>query len=146
MIFNLMKPVPVQTATMYSYNGTVLPALPEWDKETYPYVYIGYSPMYNGYYMCHMCTEPFRVDGTGSSSDYAGTEEGVYYTMISWRMFASSNEWKAYATSAEDPNTPLPMTGSGMHQILPNVWSNYDVYFASGGLYRSASEPVPIYE
>lgn len=137
MIFNLMKPVPVQTATMYlygreadktvTYNGVELPELPDWDKETYPYAYILLGDD-NAYYFRYKDTKIEVGNGgiiTNSTIDYH------------WYKYDSS-EWK-----------PL----DAYFGNLTVIWCNTDCYYKQWGvsdglggtLYLSATDPVTTY-
>ncbi len=134
LAYEASNPVPVQLVG-YSYNGTVLPKLPEWDKTAYPYAYIGYQTMslgtmtWNRYYL-YVSTQPFFVKPSG----YTGTiEDGhavVYMTQLDMTLW---KDWDAYETNSEslcrDP-----------------TWANYDMFNEDGTLFLSASDPVPVYE
>lgn len=148
MIFNLMKPVPVQTATMYSYNGTVLPALPVWDKETYPYAVMFCATTDNivggSYYgRLYLCANPVTVSEgklaiTGECLRYlsASTEELLsYMEMLTGGSVSEANKWEYADTQAD---TTL--------SILSYCWCNHDIVNADGTLYYESSEPVPVYE
>lgn len=136
MIFNLMKPVPVQdveldepTATMYSYNGTVLPALPEWDKTAYPYAVIYYYPGIYGfgdYYNLIISSMP------ASSTDMENT------------AFDNDGTWIVYKTTSKDKPWELSEQSSVPYKNLK--WANYDVYKGDGSLVLNASEPAPYYD
>ena len=120
MIFNLMKPVPVQaeTATMYSYNGTVLPALPEWDKEKYPYVAMCGSAR---------CLYAFSVQPVQALSTLYDFE--APYLVAPLNDYTAWGEWELGETARKT--------------FVPK-WANYDVMLKNGSIRLSASEPVPV--
>lgn len=119
------KPLPFakKTPIAYSYNGTVLPGLPEWDRESYPYagiflmgdgstyrLYCSASPMYGG-----------------ASINYI-RQPAIYY-------ICDGNSW----------GEPTEQTTTVQS---PAIWANHDVTYTEGGdsVYLSASDPIPIYE
>lgn len=170
MIFNLMKPVPVQDEpTMYSYNGTVLPKLPEWDKTAYPYACITYIPTggqtsfkkgavtfvatdkpvfagalvenFDGTYNILFAKSPVaRFRGIGCD------ENGDYGAKIV--------EWECEVL--DTVTTTKDAIGDAdyfVHGFSPKMegeyvlWTNHDIYTSdTGERYLTASEPVPIYE
>lgn len=112
------------------YNGVRLPKLPEWDKETYPYAYVGITT-YQGIeeYRAYFAKEKH----TKSSSAMGFiTEDVIRYRLI-------DGQWVEH--------------GPGISAIIASpLWSNVDIYYNSsveevgGTLYLAASEPVPVYE
>ena len=56
----------VKEATMYSYNGVVLPKLPEWDKTKYPYAVMFFTSNNTGFRMLDFIASSARpfVDGS----------------------------------------------------------------------------------
>lgn len=115
----------------YLYNGVRLPALPEWDKAKYPYVYIsnGFSGIGRNY-VCFQNIEYGKTDdgsrcivvpvGTGMS--------GLY----------SNDQWKEPTVTTEEKRIAIP--NSTM------LWANFDVLDEDGTVCLAASEPVPVYE
>ena len=145
MIFNLMKPVPTtESATMYSYNGIVLPALPEWDKEQYPYALIlGRASLA----YCIVSTVPLyrnkRMEGTVmETTDVKAKQDGS--SIISTYDI----------TNADYPDSWQPWGAETAFQADKTVksstydvrWANYDVYNKDNTIYLSASEPIPVLE
>ncbi len=114
-----------KTLVGYSYNGVVLPALPEWDDKTYPYAVI-YVDSTTGKYCCVFEKTKQRVIVSTFISLWAS-----YYQM-------DSGVWE---------NRGSGTVGGKI------VWANHDVYYAnneengelSGTLYLSASNPIPVY-
>ena len=115
-------------ATMYSYNGVVLPKLPEWDKTTYPYAFI-VNHSTKGYMLV--------IQDVAETTNKAGNVAVLIDSPIQYAVVDGAwKESSLYSTS------------------VPIVWSNHDVYYKtdddygdlSGALYMSASAPIPVYE
>ena len=130
MIFNLMKPVLTEEPEpiAYSYNGVVLPPLPEWDKETYPYAFINASigkvlkvskePALYG---------PYKPVG-GASLIYWGANKTSVLSNGVWGSFGEESDSSNSASTSK-------------------IWSNHDIINTEdGSVYLAASEPVPVYE
>ncbi len=127
----------------YSYNGIVLPALPEWDKETYPYA----SIFYNGTDYILYVTEGkiaqtcFWYHTVYTQLNYSGfyCNEFICTEDLQWNK--TEDTWNAYYGYDED---------------VTLIWADYDVmdYCDDGrgmvdeplGTYMYASSPVPFYE
>lgn len=138
-------PVRKKQPIAYSYNGVILPALPEWDREMYPYAVIRHSKAYsytvNGVtysdvekYALVVADEPFYgedvADGYG-----AGCMFSILKTWICRTPELSTWEF------GEGINSP------GVSRPVPGIWANHDVLDKdSEEVYISASEPIPIYE
>ena len=122
----------------YIYNGTELPALPEWDKETYPYAVIYHYLV--GVHHLFFSKTPWEgtgktkvIDGTsyGKAVSTANTS-GVLYVAIS-----TSAEW-----SLGDSTNLVNNLGSQSGGRECVVWSNHDIVGADGSVLLAASEPV----
>lgn len=115
-----------RTPVAYSYNGVVLPKLPEWDREKYPYAVISAVGLVS-----------FMV----SSSQRYIDDDGKYLhsaadnSWIMWRL--ENNEWVLH-----NSGTSTAGSTSGSYP----TWSNYDIANADGTIYLADSEPVPVYE
>ena len=111
----------------YSYNGTVLPPLPEWDKEVYPYAYITYK------------SSLFRLL-TLSKKKHA-------YSVTSCLFSSEIDTWLVWELQDGTWEAINPYMN-----IAPVIWSNTDIYYkdnvedVGGTIYLTASEPIPIYE
>lgn len=122
MAYPYSAPVPVA----YLYNGVRLPALPEWDREVYPYAVIVRDIIDGAYHL-------FVDEGTTRIPMYNGSITSV---AMSVKYSIVDDAWV---------ETELFETG-----II--VWANYDVYYndsvedVGGTLYLAASNPVPVYE
>lgn len=127
MIFNLMKPVPTtESATMYSYNGTVLPKLPEWDKTAYPYAMITSNVI---------GTTLFITDKVGV---HDSTINFTSVTKMSYSLKTVGDKW----VLAYEPNYY-----EEYHFAFTNlIWSNYDILNTDGSAFNGATEPIPVYE
>ena len=108
-------------STMYSYNGCVLPPLPEYDREKYPYAVIDQI----GYFIVMsekgIYTPGIMMDEVSCPSPYMKTSIDTY---------GNFTEWKEYDTDAT--------------LMCPIYWSNHDVAQTDGTVYLSASDPVPV--
>ena len=107
----------------YSYNGVILPKLPEWDREMYPYAVI-VTITYTSEYWFVPLDKARTCQDSGMMRGFAGYDQYLHN--------AGTNVW----TKSELPNLVVPFV----------KWANYDVLDTFGNLYLSASEPVPVYE
>lgn len=120
------------TATTYLYNGVELPALPEWDKEAYPYAFIGYDVGDDeAYWFIAISDRPSVFTYRGK--DYFG--------------FLESSNYRVYCTS----ETPFSVWGNlndtvGRFNMLLTklVWCDFDALREDGTIYLAASDPVPV--
>lgn len=131
----------------YSYNGVVLPGLPEWDREMYPYVAITHSGIddqgsADKAYLYLFTTEIYRDiadsyvgfcirgSGDGSAIRYKiDKENGI----TGWSLDESFS--KTYSANGQ-----IFLLG------WPVSWANHNVLTTSGTIYCGKSEPVPVYE
>lgn len=115
----------------YLYNGVELPALPEWDKETYPYAVIVKSSTATiaGTYLCVSNGEVPTHNGN-TTVQFRG--DG-----ITWKL--SNDAWG----SQTEKSTYFEIGGVvGASSI---IWANVDIVNTkSGAVWRYASEPVPV--
>lgn len=117
------EPIPVELVG-YSYNGTVLPELPEWDKETYPYAWI--RPYAFG-----------RLLSIQKDVSYAvveGYEKIEYPEDTKFYWTGNSGEWIVHRY---DHDT---MVTRGA------IWANFDILSTTGAVTLLASNPIPVYE
>ena len=123
------KPVPVA----YSYNGTVLPELPEWDRETYPYATIKSKVFEDGSFGVALVisNKELNVSSKGLGSDSL-SNDGV---LARYELADDADSWNQTNNS---------------HSSYPVIWANYDVYYmdtvedVGGTLYLSATAPIPV--
>ena len=118
---------PSGTIVGYSYNGVTLPALPEWDKETYPYAYIGHpgttSPNTDTYRLAFAKVALSVTVGDGYA--YVSALNTIEYDLVDGVWTEAS-----YTLYSANP-----------------IWSNTDILSkADSTVYLAASEPVPVYE
>lgn len=135
-----------KTIIGYSFNGVVLPTLPEWDKETYPYAVIyGYG---TGYAVT-ITDKPLKLYGFDdegelfAAQDYSATNKVYTHYKTSYLNDGSSG-W------SEFPSYDLLVYGLYLRKYTtdePNqIWSNHDILNEDGTLYLAASDPIPVYE
>lgn len=122
-----------KTPVAYLYNGVQLPALPEWDRETYPYIFMDKrKPLYSDatYYLT-MVASPFTKTTKDGAVviNYTLPRLGCYYKL-------SEGVWSAVSE----------YTNGGTITNPTSVWSNHDILDENGTVYLAASEPIPVYE
>lgn len=119
------QPPTPDSAEKYSYNGVVLPKLPEWDMEMYPYAVI-LRHKNNG-----ICT----LFCTPSEPKLIGAYLRIY-TYVSYKI--SDNAWVYYQK--------YDKTASHATAVTEAIWANTDIYKEDGTIHLTTSEPVPVYE
>lgn len=118
----------------YLYNGKILPFLPEYDKEAYPYAYM-YTTL--GAIALYLTSTKTQIAEAGESKRDKHTEGfnylGYIYANGAWSyMGEGSKNDGEYTSSMND---------------LEFIWSNHDVFiYGTDEIYLAASEPVPIYK
>lgn len=141
----------------HSYNGTILPGLPEWDKTAFPYAMIALTSgsATNGYiYQLCVCSNPFTM----ASSDLGdlpylpngGTYKfcGVYSGNVSEDMMNLMQNGYGYTpqfitdgwsefSAAKSQTTPATL-------LMVPIWVNTDLAFPDGTVHIEASEPIPL--
>lgn len=110
----------------YFYNGVELPALPEYDKEAYPYAVIGQYTTTDGYitYFFFARNTPFLVKGDAIPMPLS--------VPVKYKTPADQTDvWETAGSSA---------------YATKYVWSNHDVYSTEDStvLVYEASDPVPV--
>lgn len=113
-----------KTPVAYLYNGVQLPALPEWDKETYPHAFIAH---------------------TGKMFTYLFVLSDPTY------LVGIEGDWciKCVNHSTLNKSTGVWIPGSGNtieRSVHSLVWSNFDMVSRDGSIAMSASDPIPVYE
>lgn len=120
------KTLTFKTLVAYIYNDVQLPALPEWDKETYPYAYIVQNTDDSDYYLV-LYTAEHKV----SASGLAGALSNRKYRV-------TDGEWK--------------LIDGGSLVTGTVIWANNTVYYTEsiegigGTVYLQATDPIPVYE
>lgn len=124
----------------YLYNGVELPALPQWDRKTYPYGTLYYSVSKQRY------------------GFYATSVPGVYQTPLDTSITGYKNVVQ-FGSSASEPKIRGSLTdgvweyedGSGLYIAIDKnngtvlaevVWSNYDILNRNGAVYLAGSYPI----
>ena len=112
----------------YLYNGVRLPALPDWDKERYPYAFI------------YIVT----LDGTTGVHTLVVSSSSVMYYDGNGIICPSANVGQRYTVSGEAWATAARSDDFYIQRdnLIYTVWSNFDVLNADGSVYVAASEPV----
>lgn len=127
----------------YSYNGVILPKLPEWDREAYPYAFIRAVADYGLYELYVFKAEPswFR---TFPFALY-GVEDGNTYLKAS--HYVGHSEYWDYSAPILGQSALTEKTSNGYIQTVEEiVWANFKVLNKDGLLCLEASEPIPVYE
>lgn len=123
---------PKSEPVAYLYNGVRLPALPEWDKEKYPYAVIRKN--YSRYWLEFTQNRPY-ADKAGVSN--TPVRIALPYTQY---YFRDGSEWIFYREYGEDYSL-----GGFFDPLNDVVWTNFDLK-AGSTVVLEASEPVAVYE
>lgn len=111
----------------YSYNGVILPALPEWDREMY---ITEHKVFGKPFYKLHLTSDPY----------YAIASDGKYcigHRIGDVQYEAEESEW-VYEMTYEQ---------NGVFAVLTSViWANFDVKDESDTAVLLKSDPIPVYE
>lgn len=122
-----------KTPVAYLYNGYQLFALPEWDRETYPYVMMSILTPTTGSVYC--LPEPRQLTMPDKNGKLCiGVPAGMPYL---YAMFLSSTQTITLEERIHDTDY--------LFTAKPK-YANYDILNADGTAYLEASEPVPVYE
>ena len=127
-------PVRKKQPIAYSYNGVILPALPEWDRERYPYMCMTTNSS-NSVVNLHMSSEPVVYDGKLNVTMIRTAYVPKPRLFVSWTE--NNNAWGEIAEPSTDYN---------IYYSNPLIWTNTDIVKSNGDVYMAASEPVPVYE
>lgn len=111
------------------YNGVKLPALPERDKEIYPYACITIT--YTSTYLW-VSTMPLHI--ASDSGDMVASADGEVARCIR----QTSGEWSSSFSTSTMTRGDVLISGNYLK------WSNFDVLNDDGALYLSASDPIPL--
>ena len=122
--------LPDKQPTAYSYNGVVLPKLPEWDKTVYPYAVITKTSSGYALFVCQQ--EPAPRPAISSDPSYIWFGEYDYKPMKT-NCYEPYSEW-------ED------ITASSIYCSKNIFWTDTDIYNTDGTVYLAASSPIPVYE
>lgn len=113
----------------YLYNGIELPALPNWDKTLYPYVYI--TNGFLGIGRSYVCFQTIQY----------GENANGYYSLIipagtGMSGLYSDNQWSEPTVTTEDKSITIPNEAW--------IWANFDVLNEDGSVYLAATDPIPV--
>ena len=123
------RPVRKKLPIAYSYNGVVLPKLPEWDRVKYPYAFIA-GDSAEGYILRFLSVLPAVVP-PGVSAGWSDASIMYYKT-----SGTSGDGW--IFDSASDGST-------GRTFMSGVIWSNADIKYGDT-IQMAGSDPVPVYE
>lgn len=148
--------------TKYLYNGIEGPALPEWDKEAYPYATLGVSDgsIVGGasgskVWIFKATNSPPTVKSLFLKPHAVTTGKCIYSDMATDKAICdyyekygehiTLNEWGAFKEK-EPPPTDEGVIAMG------EDWTNTDIYYPNdysdeslaGTLFLAASDPVPV--
>ena len=117
----------------YLYNGTELPALPNWDKTAYPYAMI--RKRWNIDYALVVYDRPVHYIHINLNGEWDDSNANRLWCCFDRETFTWGN-W------GEEIGSPSAVDNSNV------LWSNYDVLnYYDGEVYSTrcaASEPVPV--
>lgn len=117
---------------IWSYNGTVLPALPVWDSKTYPYAVICYESYIGSYYL--YCSKYQRV--------WDGAE---YKYIINGTLLPGAYPTHTFiCKEGETVFTDQGNTNNISANLSDIFWTNTDILDAGGTVHLAASTPIPV--
>lgn len=122
----------------YKYNDVILPALPEWDKEAYPFAVITDDNCLHVHEFPIVVNYSSELGTTPFVTCVEGISNGYYYTYN-----AADDAWEAPVSKK------FGKEDDGIHcvsSVLP-IWSNHVVFNVFNGLntvYLTGSEPVSV--
>ena len=120
--------LPSKQPTAYSYNGVVLPKLPEWDKTVYPYAVM----------ICRGVTQLYELRCLSADAYYG---ENIFKASNGILSQCKDGVWGAFGTLEGESYAYVPLTSS----VYTLVWANFTME-NNGTTYLIASEPIPVYE
>ena len=133
------KPLPFvqKEPVAYLYNGVRLPALPEWDKTTYPYALLRH---FHGGNASTYWLELFSVAPAFYADSY-GIIAFRYVSQAKIQYKLADGEWVHNWTGT---------TSGGSYSLEDNaiIWTNFDIKNTDSGsvYYPKSPDPVPVYE
>lgn len=116
-----------KTPVAYLYNGVRLPALPEWDRESYPYAYIDDHSTHFHTLRCFAAL-PTVSDGLVVKSG------GIQY-VCPHSDVGDNTKWTLQSSSGSNILYPVEWN-----------WTNFDLSDSDGNVLFTASDPIPVYE
>jgi hypothetical protein len=129
------KPLPLvqKTPIGYSYNGVILPKLPEWDREAYPYAVI-----------CQLNNGGFALLVGSGKWKAAADSDGSYIALrgLDYQQYSYDHESNGWAYVRDGLAYTDAFGIDGM------FWGNLDIYDVhdANTIVIPASDPIPVYE
>ena len=124
----------------YLYNGVLLPELPEWDSEKYPYAVMLWDSNNTKSAWLYLSTAKLHKNDTSFSSVFKAAEDGscvAYQTSYDATSFERAENLDSTFSKGE------PVSWIACYP----KWANYDVLkYNTTDVYLLASDPVPVYE
>jgi hypothetical protein len=135
----------------YLYNGVELPALPERDKTTYPYVSIVLwgvhtgTPEYRAYASTIEQSISYETTAAGYLRQDLTLNQPYLYAKFDDSVpndwgYNSEQSWYKYEGATISGKVRLMLNGEQQGHV---IWSNHDI-FDEGNLYHAASDPIPV--
>ena len=118
----------------YGSINDVLPPLPEWDKETYPYAYVYLWSAISGNYLLILSSTP-----AVPTENYGGSVWDCYYPYLVFSAFPSDSAWEQCDLDYDRQLVGYTTSSGGQ-------WCNTDMLFTDGTVFCKASDPIPVYE
>ena len=138
----------------YSYNGTILPKLPEWDRSVYPFAVLTKRSMLSQTeWKVSIYREMFAIHDANHGVDaFSLLVAGDDY--LTATLGYTATEWPALSTTSFTGNNTADNDGTDVSykQRLCDYdsdyvrWSNHSFNGPNGEEWIVASDPVPVYE
>lgn len=116
----------------YRYNGTELPALPNWDKTKYPFAVL-FKGSGNSYTLWVTSYAPYFGYPEGYTSKYL-----VWANPVSLERYKPDTGEFLFYNSGEHNDLTTAYGGAGV------IWTNTDILNEDGSVWFAASDPVPV--
>lgn len=117
----------------YLYNGVELPALPEYDKEKYPYAVIGdHGASWPPALWCLSADAYYELNG---NLLWLKASAGR-----SWEL--EDGKWSEYEENAGNAISVL-INSTSWSSTYELIWTNFNAEY-NGTLYLAASDPIPV--
>lgn len=127
--------------TAYLYNGIRLPALPEWDREKYPYAVISNADGWGGcrlFVLTTISNHHVKLVTTVSGVTELRYFYGVGCRYVQCICDEKTGMWSSFGDEVE-------VFFEASHFSLP-IWANFDLLNEDGTVNVATSDPVPVYE
>lgn len=123
----------VKEATMYSYNGVVLPKLPEKSGCEYCVIFADYDPSADTVsWDAFLMSSPFYVTDSGK----------VLFTPGKWNWFSKTEKDVDWVSTVEDYDSEK---SDEFWESCYLLWANHDILNENGMVFQKGSQPVPVY-